>query len=309
MRLIRKFIIFTILIFHTYPLGQQETATAEKYLMRIGATQTYSMDVKLQDLNAAFKLWTNLYAKRLSENHNIEGNVEFKLYESIKHLESDINENKIDLINLPIQEYSRLTRNEHFEPTLTGNTTENKFTQFVLLANKSSGLETIRNLEGKNIIMPEAGLSELMKIWLQVELYKNELPDIGNFFNSIQNTAKENMAIYSVFFNKIDCALVRKSTFDISSELNPQIKSNLRVISVSPEFIANLIAIRKGYDPDVKKLIIEETTKFHLKPEDKQVLTLFKFARMHELNEEDMENVEELFDEYKKYNMLTFDKK
>ncbi len=310
MKLLGIYIICMMLIIQPIILlSQQGTDVVNKYQLRIGITKTYSLNTNQQDLIAAFKLWTNLYSKKLHESHNIEIDAQFTLYKNLELLETDINENKIDLLSLPIQEYSKLTGAERFEPTLTGNTTENKFTQFVLLVHKNSNLEAIEDLEGKDINMPEAGFSELMKIWMQVELYKNELPNFDNFSHNILTTEKENTAIYSVFFNQIDCALVRKSTFDIANELNPQIKSNLRVILISPKFVANLTAIRKDYDPKIKELIVDVTTKFHLNPEDRQILSLFKFSRMHELNENDMAKVNKLFSEYRNYNMLTLDKK
>ncbi len=284
-------------------LSQQK----EKYQLRIGIPESYLIDLQEQDAKAALEIWTNHYVKNLKESSKIDLDADVFLYKDLKLFDADLIKNKIDLVSIPIQDHYKLIGMDHFEPILTGNTTNNKFTEFVLLAHKDSDLESIIDLERENIIMYNSASSELMKTWLNVELFRNELPNINSFFENIKIVEKENMVIFSVFFNKRDCALVRKSVFDIAGELNPQIVSSLKVLARSPKYIANLTALRKGYPPQMRKVIIDVSTKLHLTAEDRQVLSLFKIKQLFTLTEEELTSVKELFEEYKKYNLLTSD--
>ncbi len=306
----KNFIYILLFTCLSIPLpGQVKNTSGNQQLLRIGIPHTYLLDVKEQDASAALKIWADFYKRKLQEKSNIGIHMTFTLYDDPKEFEEDLIKNKIDLISIPIEDYYRLGGMDLFDPVITGNPTSEKYTQFVLLAHVDSKLETIKDIEGSNIIMPMTSVSELMRTWIEVELFKNQLQSFDKFFKTITKADKENMAIYSVFFNKRDCALVRKSTFDIANELNPQISSNLKIISISPKYISNVTAIRKDYDPQMSKLIIDLSIQFHKTPEDRQVLNLFKIKQLHNLNGEELMGVKELFAEYKNYTMLTLDKK
>lgn len=278
-------------------------------ILRVGVKQSYSMELKQQDFKAAFTIWNNMYTKGLKENYNVDVDLQFSLYEDLNSLETDLLNDKIDLIGLPIHEYFELSSADRFETVLTGISSDSKYEQFVLLVHEDSGIEDIEDAEGEKVFISSDPLSELMKIWLEVFLHKNGLPNSENFFSSLSAVEKESMAIYSLFFNKRDCALIKKTSFDITGELNPQIKSKLKVISLSPEFILNVVAIKKGYDNKVKQFYINLSTGLHLVPEHKQVLDLFKMKEIVTINEDELLNVKELFKEFRSLNKLTLDKK
>ena len=300
-------IIFTTVLGDSSIYSQQ--LNTKKYVLRIGMPQTYFVNVDPEDAKVSMNTWYNLYTKKLKESHGIDLEAQVNLYENWELLDLELLNNNIDMINTPILDYFKLKNKVNFEPILTGSSGDSKFFQLVILVNKNSGIKHFNEILGKTLVIPENNLTGLMRIWINNVLNRKKLPELNSFFKGIKIVENEHRAVFSVFFGEQDCTIVKKSAFELSTELNPQIKSKLKAILISPEYVFNLAAIKKDFDPELKKHIIDLTTQFHLFHEEKQLLNIFKVTRVHKLDKNDLETTKKLFDENQNFDHFTLDEK
>ena len=91
-------------------------------------------------------------------------------------------------------------------------------------------------------------------------------------------TENPSKAILQVFFRQTDAALVTVDAFDLTCELNPQLRRDLVVLASSPPFITAFLIFRPGYR--LREKFETALLDLHMTPGGRQVLTVFQSSRM-----------------------------
>ena len=149
----------------------------------------------------------------------------------------------VDLVLLDAVEYLRLA-DLGLEPVFAGK--EYTPIEYLLLVNQISNIRGIENLRGKSITFASLTDANLGRMWTEIMLDDRHLGRIENFFGSIKNESKVSAAVLPVFFGKTDAVVVARVSFEVMQEMNPQLKTKMRVLAVSPGFIDGLLCVPRA---------------------------------------------------------------
>ena len=163
--------------------------------------------------------------------------------------------------------------------------------RLLLITRIDKNINQIKDLRSKRLIINEDDeLAEVFIDTLVLTELKLSYRDIGL---SIQHK-KSNRSVLDVFFDKADAAVVYGSSYEIMTELNPNIKDTLNILAEYPIKGRNFSYFRHDY-PLIKELNAVAMA-FNNSPRGKQILEVFRTQEI------DYCNVNELdaFDQYYK---------
>ena len=93
-------------------------------------------------------------------------------------------------------------------------------------------------------------------------------------------TDNPSKSVMQVFFKQADAALVTMGAFDLVCEMNPQVKKNLRVLSVSQPFVAVGFIFNPAFQGPIRDQVEKAVMELQNTPSGQQVLTVFQASRM-----------------------------
>jgi len=283
-------------------LRAQDNKQVKKDYVRMGALASTVMGIDLKDADAAFKIWTDTFTKRLKAKKVFDFTFEYKMYDNVEDLKKDINSGYINYFNVSTEAYYQLDLNSDFIPFLSGtNHPSQNFTYYYLVTSVKNNIKDLKQLEGKKICISRFNEHLIGSYWIK-SLVRDEvgaaLYKTINFQTINQN---ENEDLLSVFFNKSDYAVISQSAFDIACELNPEIRKRIKILRSSGPVVNGLFVYRKGINPNTVKAIKEIALDIHLDNEGKQILNLFKIHKIISITKDDLIECENIITKYNKY--------
>jgi len=204
----------------------------------------------------------------------------------------------VDVLGLTAIEYFALKDKYNLLPGLTGLIDENIYSNYILVVRHDSGINNLQDLLQRDLILPPLGKNPFIEIWLTNLLASQKKTKKELFFKKIEVVEKESNALYSVFFNKSDCAISLKRTFDVVSSLNPQIKKSLKILAMSPDLVIGLAAFRRDTGSSRINAYLEVAKDAHTTPEGSNILKIFRSKKLVEITEKDLESTKQLIDSY-----------
>jgi ABC-type phosphate/phosphonate transport system substrate-binding protein len=112
----------------------------------------------------------------------------------------------------------------------------------------------------------------------------------------------------SVFFRKVDGCVVPRQSFEVTSELNPQIARELKTISRIDRLTGGIIAFRQELPEERKQKIRQALMTLHEDQEGHQMFVLFQLDRLTPFRPEYLKGTETLYAEHKKIKARTVTK-
>lgn len=165
----------------------------------------------------------------------------------------------------------------------------------IILVRKDSGINSLADLKGKNFAYVTKNSSHGY-LFPSLTIKSKFNKSMDNFFGSQTGYKKDTDAILAVFYKKADAVSTSDITFEILSELRPQIKRKLKVIAISDPFVFGPIFY---YKDNIKKM--ETVSKFkdeiiNMKnvPEGDQLLMIFKIGDWTVAKDEDYDGLRKL---------------
>jgi hypothetical protein len=274
-RLIRKIeILSAFLLMLWVPadgFGQEAgktPAAAEPFRLVCGYSARTFADVGLEDAKIVTKLWTETIAGKRN------GVADTVIYEDIGNIEKDVKAKKVDVLALLPDDFLALKSRLSLEAAMVTATEAGPFVKVLLLARKDKGLRRVQDLKNKNLVPANGQFSSLYQIWCETILMREGLNA------PIKAPRKPNQAVLAVFFQQADACIVNQATFQVMTELNPQIGRELGIVAESPDLGGGVIAFRKDYSETHKETVREALTTLHADPKGRQLLTLFQLQRL-----------------------------
>jgi ABC-type phosphate/phosphonate transport system substrate-binding protein len=299
----KKIIILLILVILLVNSNfSQSDNTLKKDVVRMGALTSMVDGVELKDAEAAFKIWTDSFIKRLKAKKIYDFDFEGKMYENIFALKKDVKDNIINYFNVSVIDYLELNKNGEFVPFLSGtNHPKNEFIHFLLIANVKNPSNSINELAKQKIYLSKSLEKSIGIYWLKGIIREVLGPKPYKTINYLSINQNENEDLLSVYFGKTDCALVSEGTFDIACELNPVIKSKIKILKKSGPLLTGVFVYKKGANKLTLKKIRDIAIDIHNDNEGKQILNLFKIQRITPIVPEDLSESEKVINTYNKY--------
>jgi hypothetical protein len=134
-----------------------------------------------------------------------------------------------------------------------------------------------------------------MTVWMNVTLGESGLGSVNDLFGSNSEAAKSSSVILPVFFGKIDVAVAKHWSWEIMKEMNPQLETQLQILTNSPGLPEAVICINKDvpgfpFRDDLVRGLAELDTD----SQGQQILLLFKIDKMVTFQSQHLDGVRDL---------------
>jgi ABC-type phosphate/phosphonate transport system substrate-binding protein len=266
----------------------------------IGYMKNIFNDVDINDAQAAIKVWIKEILKDF--NYSKGYDLKAKIYLSIDELNEDLKNGHVALLSLNTLDYlnlgAKIGLEPAFVPIING---KNIGAEYYLLVRDTNKYKSIKDLKGGVIGISTDQNHTASRLWLDLMLAKNKLPDKVKFFDKVIAVQKQSQLLLNLFFGQIDACIVDDDNFKLMSELNPQIEEKLTSILTSPRYLQGLLCFTKYLtdtnDREIFRSGIKNVTQFS---SGKQILSLIKVSGLDPFKSEYLETYKDLLKEYNK---------
>jgi phosphonate transport system substrate-binding protein len=155
--------------------------------------------------------------------------------------------------------------------------------RYALLVKRGSGIEDLRELKGRKMVLHSSPTMGLAAPWMDTLLASRSMGQSAHFFGSITRVEVASRAILQVFFGQADACVVTLDMFQTACELNPQVEKNLKPLVVSAELIPTFFCFHPEYDPNERRAVESAIANLHRSPAGQQVLTVFQSEKLEKM--------------------------
>ena len=227
------------------------------------------------------------------------GSVDSHIYDSISDVENDLKAKKLDGLAITPDEFIHLRQRASIEPAMLTVAGSSHEIELLLLVRKDSGINGFEELKGRVITLPlrNAQYGAIYRIWVETLVMK-EGGAIDTFFASITEADSVSKAIMPVFFRKVAACVVTKQAFAVSSELNPQLSRELKVVAQIGKLAGGIIVFRKDLSDASKERMRQGLLDLEKNQEGRQLLMLFHLNGLAPFRPEYLKSTEMLYAEH-----------
>lgn len=187
---------------------------------------------------------------------------------------------RVDVVGLQTSEFAAHADTTRFSPILTTFNGGTSRERYVLLVPTDSPFRGLHDLRGKRLLHGDSARMSLGLPWLDVLLVQSGLAPTATHFGAREATLKTSRSVLGVFFGQADAGLALRTAFEAMAELNPQLRTRLRVLAESEEFVPLVLAVRETYQPPFRDRLIKGLSDMHATLAGQQTLTIFHSERL-----------------------------
>ena len=223
-----------------------------------------------------------------------------QLYQDGDALLQGLEREEFDVFAMTTLRYIR-DRHLDIEPTLVLQSSGKKWNRYVMLVNsaKSEG-KTLADYKGAQVTMLDNGVTDLIRLWIDVALGEKGLPQGEDFFSEIAVAEKPNQAAIPVFFGKKEMCVISEENWEMLAILNPKMKERLKPIAASPKFVPGVLLYRGGTDPAIKQRSKDALLRMHQSPEGEQILRFGQIEQIVPVEPKDLQPAIDVYLEYER---------
>lgn len=259
----------------------------------------YASSISEQANRADIEVSLNFWAKDLliveAKKQNIDiTSSSATLFNRIEELEQAFDRGELDMIVAPPLLIARYFKREKLGNGWMGVLADKKSDYLLLIARTDKNINSAKDLRGKRLTMQEN--DELADLFLDTEVLKALKKDYKDIGLTLQYQKKPNRIILDVFFDKADSAVIYKSTYDITTELNPDIKNKIKILAEYPVKSKNFSYFRFDY-PFLKELNAASVN-FNKSVRAQQILEVFKTPEIDYCKVEALDDFDKFYKDY-----------
>ena len=257
---------------------QQKDEKIHRFIFTLGSMQTPSAD----DAFAICKI----LVEQITKKNNLNEKTEVLISSSTEDLLIK-SKNGFDLMIISTPEYLALRKALPLQPTFVASSLGHFGVKYLLVVNKNDNINEIGQLKNSDIRILGGKNQKTPNIVIDFLLRQAKLPPKELFFKSITTDPLTNNVVLPVFFKKVKAALVSETALNFISELNPQLKRDLKIIYSSPYLVATIACTNKNVeDPELQKVAYDILLNLHTEPFGRQLLDLFRVEKLIPYKEE-----------------------
>ena len=284
-----------------FPLLALDNSAGKDAGLNIGIMSSFFSGVNTADALAATKVW----ASAIVQKKGYAFTPQVAVFENTNAAVQAAKENRLDLLVSLSNEFWAIKNLVEMDPYFIASRHGRAEDEILLLAHRRSPIQKLDELEGKSILLSSViGLS-IGKIWLENLVMEKGFDSLDSFSRNTSITAKDSSAVLPVFFHKADACLIVSSGFDIITEMNPQLRNDLKIIVQSPPLVIAVISVRKSYGRDMKESLLDSLEDLHSDPKGQQILMLFKTERLVPFDKTYLTKVGQLIAEHERLEKQT----
>jgi ABC-type phosphate/phosphonate transport system substrate-binding protein len=219
--------------------------------------------------------------------------MKIKVYPTVDQLSEAINNRKVMGYFGPpllfLQNKNTFDSDSLFTPVLSDKVMQ----RYLLLVRKDNAIDKFEKLENKSLSYCEA--DEVGIFYLKKLIKEKKLGQLNTFFSKMMIKKNPSLAISAVFFKETQVTIVLESDLMVATELNPQLKNQLISIEVSPDFITNILAIRKNIEGPLTKAEYEANVlSLGSAIQSRKLMQSYNYGSLKKIKLEDLHSVSDL---------------
>jgi len=271
--------------------------TPIKRTYTLGYMKNIFSEVDINDARAAIKVLTDeiVRAYHYSDGYNLKA----KIYGQCSDVTDSMKNDSLAVLSVNPYDYLTFGDKIGLDPILVPCTKGDIFEQYSILTRKVSNFSNIKDLKGVKIGLLSSKNHIASRIWLDVLLAKNNIPDKSKFFNKINTAEKESQLILDLFFGHLDACIVSTGALILMKELNPQVGEKLISIQNSPKYLWGMLCYTKIFTSEKDRNIFYTSARQvnGLNP-GKQLFSLVKINKLEPFRYEYLNSFRDLLKEY-----------
>jgi hypothetical protein len=277
--------------------GQEGATRNNPELVRIGISQGTWWGVNRNDAKAAITAW----AKTILIQHGIRVDVETKIFEGTRDMADALKNGEIEATSILTDEFLALDPKIKPETIFLAVKNNSLTEKYVILVHRSSGIGDVHDLPGRKVLLHKSPRMSLAPQWIETLVEGRSMGLADEVAGDTGKMETASKAILRVFFRQADACVVTSNVFDLASELNPQLRKELRVLASSPDVVPTLFCFRAGYTSDIRDELEKAILKLHDTPEGQQILTVFQCDSMEKRPVSYLDGTLRMLTEYERF--------
>lgn len=266
-------ILFFLYIFLSIP-AFCPAAAKESGTIRLAFTENVFSKADRNDASSALKAW----ASAVVQERNINDRVEIIMLGSVQELQKKLDDEEVDGATLTTGEMIKLRVIPEFVylPIVNNKPEVN----YVILVNKKRA-QHLDQLRSGRILIFEGQRMSLARLWF-TGLVIEECDMSGEQLDTFDLVEEKDIsnAIFKVFFQQADAAIVTADAFKLAVELNPQLGRDLQILHQSEPLVPGVFIFRSNWTGRSADVLDAALTQLHTTPGGQQVLTVFQSSSM-----------------------------
>jgi ABC-type phosphate/phosphonate transport system substrate-binding protein len=263
--------------------------------LKIGFSSRAFVNVPREDIRIAVQVLSQKVAKKTV------GSAESRIYDTTAEIEKNLKAKNLDVVALTPDEFIQLKAHAPLEPVMVTVAGKSHEVELFLLARRESGLKRFAELKNMTIALPAeiSQYSSMYRTWAENLVMKEGAGSLESFFSSLKETRNASQAVMAVFFRKADACVVSSHTFEVMTELNPQIARELKVIASISRLAGGVIVLRQDLPEERKQKVSQALMTLHEDQEGRQMFVLFQLSRLTPFRPEYLRATEALYEEHR----------
>ena len=269
--------------------GAELAASPRKARLRLLFANSLVQDINRDDARSAFKLWV----ETVGRNHGLLLEAETDSYDRLEEVEKRLREKTLDLVIFTTMDYLQLGEDGPLQPVFSPiRSQEALFDVYVLLTRRDRNLTTLSALRGRSVAFRQHG-ANLGRLWLEVTLGESSFGSVNDFFGTKSDVTKPSSVVLPVFFGKFDAGVVNRSILETMCEMNPQLGTQLQVLTNSAALSEGVICLHRDY-AEARADVLAGLADLHTDPRGQQLLLMFKMSKLLPFKPEYLDGVRDL---------------
>jgi ABC-type phosphate/phosphonate transport system substrate-binding protein len=242
---------------------------------RLGTTPATFGNSSRNDTKAAITTWAK---NLLMQEPSSAGPDIVTVFDKSDELLSAYESGQLDGVTLAAEDFPRLKTRPDALFLIRKN--DSVTVRFALLVHRGSGIEDVRQLKGRKLVIHSSPTTGLAMPWLDTLLASRSLGLSQQVFGTAIRIEAAARAILQVFFRQADACVVALDTFRTAGELNPQVDKEIKPLFVSQALVPSLFFFHPGYNPTDRGIIESAIADLDKSPTGRQVLTVFQSEKL-----------------------------
>lgn len=263
--------------------------------VNIGFSSKAFVNVPREDIRVAVRILSQKLARKTV------GSADSRIYNSLAEIEQGLLAKKLDAVALTPEDFLAMVSRVPLEPVMVTATDKGHEVELLLLTRKDSGISTVRGLKDRTIAVPAriVQYGNMYFTWLETLLMREGAYNKEAFFSLVKETKNPSLSLMQVFFHQADACVVTSQIFELTSELNPQISKELKIIARVDKLAGGIIVIRPDLQADLKQKLIQALRTIHEDQEGRQLFLLFQLSELIPYRPEYLRATEAFFTEHR----------
>jgi len=155
-----------------------------------------------------------------------------------------------------------------------------------IFVRKDSGIESVKDMRNKSLILVDRATTAGYIFQLYYFKYSS-IDSLDDYFSEIIFAGSHDAAAWAVYTGEAEVGGAKNHIYNAMAEEYPDFKEQMLVLTESPRFPSNGLAVRKDLNPAVKLRIRNLLINLHKNEEGKNILTHFGALKFIETEDED----------------------